>query len=110
MRPATGPNPPHRRALTGQEARLKHMRSLGDTRKTEMKSTRDRCMNRLVLCATLMALAVAAAPAQAEENYPAHPIRLIVPTDREGSRSVRNLERLTIVDLRRIVRSSSEKR
>ena len=31
------------------------------------------------------------------------PLRLVVPTDAAGSRSVRNLERLTIVDLRRIV-------
>jgi hypothetical protein len=31
------------------------------------------------------------------------PFRLIVTTDREGSRSVRKLERLTVLDLRRIV-------
>lgn len=33
------------------------------------------------------------------------PLRLVVPTDFEASRSVRNLLRLTVVDLRRIVRS-----
>ena len=32
------------------------------------------------------------------------PFRLIVPTDGEGSRSVRNLERLTIIDLRKDLR------
>jgi hypothetical protein len=31
------------------------------------------------------------------------PFRLIVPTDEEGSRSVRNLERLTVLDLRKVL-------
>lgn len=30
------------------------------------------------------------------------PLRIIVPSDREGSRSIRHLERLTLVDLRRV--------
>lgn len=35
------------------------------------------------------------------------PFRLVVPTDGEGSRSVRNLERLTVLDLRKVLRPPS---
>jgi hypothetical protein len=35
------------------------------------------------------------------------PFRLIVPTDAEGSRSVRKLERLTVIDLRKVFRPAS---
>jgi hypothetical protein len=38
------------------------------------------------------------------------PFRLVVPTDGKGSRSVRNLERLTILDLGKLVRRPSEGR
>jgi hypothetical protein len=36
------------------------------------------------------------------------PLRLIVPSDGEGSRSVRNLQRLTILDLRRLAGKTSK--
>ncbi len=65
------------------------MTSLDDTRKAEMKSTPGRSVNTTAIAAMLLVLGLGAVGADAQEaNYPAHPIRLIVPTAPGGTMDI----------------------